>query len=114
MPYKDKADDIAYQEARRKTPEWKAWRVGHIKTPRFRFNLHRGSAKQRGIQFLMTFEQWWALWAPHWDKRGYTTGGNLVMARTGDKGPYAVGNVRITTQGDNAREYFNNVSSNRL
>jgi hypothetical protein len=70
-------------------------------SPKGRFVQQRATAKQRGILFAMTFNEWWSLWEPYWDKRGQ---GGYVMARYGDTGPYAVGNVRICSQGNNATE----------
>lgn len=63
------------------------------------------SAKHRGIVVRMSFDDWWSIWAPHWDRRERD---RLVMARNGDVGPYAPGNVRIITSADNVREQFAN------
>jgi hypothetical protein len=73
------------------------------KDPYVKWISHRGNAKKRGIAFELTFEQWWSLWEPHFAKRG-TSRGKLVMCRTGDQGPYALGNVRIATGAENIRE----------
>jgi NUMOD3 motif-containing protein len=70
-----------------------------------KFYNHRMSANERGIPFLLTFEQWWRIWqdSGHWEDRG--RGRNqYCMARFGDKGPYAIGNVRIITVLENAGE----------
>ena len=73
----------------------------HNQTPEGRFVEHRSRAKARGVEFLFTFAEWWAVWEEHWEGRGT---GQLVMCRTGDVGPYAVGNVRIDTQANNVKE----------
>jgi hypothetical protein len=73
------------------------------KTPRGKYFKHKDHAKQRGIAFLLSFEQWWKLWEPHWDKRG-TCQGCYVMARKHDVGPYAKGNVSIVTATQNAAD----------
>jgi hypothetical protein len=67
------------------------------------YNQHKGNAKLRGIPFLLTFDEWWSIWSGsgHWEQRGAHRG-EYVMARHGDIGPYAVGNVRICL----ARENF--------
>jgi len=70
-------------------------------TPKRRFTEHKSNAKRDGKEFLLTFAEWWAIWEPHWEGRG---NGRLVMCRTGDVGPYAVGNVRIDTQANNSKE----------
>lgn len=72
-------------------------------TPYARFKQHRQSAKHRGIDFNLTFEQWWELWAPHWEKRGQGSQ-QMCMCRKADKGPYEVGNVRIATNKENQQE----------
>lgn len=66
---------------------------------------HKGHAKKRGVQFLMTFEEWWDIWqtSGRWEQRGHFRG-QYVMARYGDAGPYVVGNVRICTCSENLAE----------
>lgn len=81
----------------------KAW---HEANPAWSNYLHHKShAKRRGIPFLLTFEEWWGIWqaSGKWDQRGGRKG-QYVMARHSDVGPYAVGNVRICTTGDNISE----------
>lgn len=67
------------------------------------FRQQRASAGQRGIGWELSFVQWWAIWEPHYDKRGRGKD-QLVMCRTADKGPYAVGNVRIDSPKGNMQE----------
>lgn len=59
----------------------------------------------RGIAWKLTFEQWLKIWTDsgHLDQRGRRKG-QYVMARLGDKGPYAVGNVKIVTATENLTE----------
>src|SRR6185503_17159851 len=66
------------------------------------FNRHRNGVKRRGIQFLLTWEQWrgWWLTDGRWANRGCHTGG-FVMARKGDYGPYALDNIFCCTNGEN-------------
>lgn len=69
------------------------------------YTNHRSGARVRGVEFHFTFWEWWTLWlsSGKWDQRG--KGSNqYCMARTGDEGAYAVGNVRITTVADNQSE----------
>lgn len=67
---------------------------------------HKKNSGQRGIEFLITFPQWWGVWqkSGKWAQRG--RGQGYVMARTGDVGPYTVGNVYICTQSQNSKDSF--------
>lgn len=71
------------------------------------YNRHRLSAKNRGIEWGFDFDGWFAVWdaSGQLDNRGKRRG-QYVMSRIGDVGPYAPGNVRIMTCGDNCRDYF--------
>src|SRR4029079_3303048 len=73
--------------------------------PRYVYKGHKTSAKQRGVAFLLTFDEWWALWdtSGKWEHRGRETN-CYVMARFGDEGPYKIGNVRICTSQENNSE----------
>lgn len=68
------------------------------------FVSQRASAKARGIGFEMTFDEWREIWkkSGHWRDRGNRKG-QYVMARHGDAGPYAVGNVSIIAFEENVR-----------
>lgn len=76
---------------------------------RMAFLCHRhGAVKVRGIAFHFTYEDWVAWWkyhlGPNWfELRGRCTG-QYVMARRGDKGPYARWNVKCITHSENSRE----------
>lgn len=75
--------------------------------PSFRkaFHNHRSNAKFRGIGFELAFEHWLKIWldSGHLAERGNKRG-QYCMARFGDKGPYAVGNVKIITMEENRSE----------
>jgi len=68
-----------------------------------RFTEQRARAKDRALGFELTFSQWWSLWkeSGHWNDRGRSRADSYVMARRGDIGPYAIGNVYITTLSQN-------------
>lgn len=70
------------------------------------FSLQRGGAKQRGISFEFTLEEWWTWWQTdnRWERRGSRGPEQLVMARRGDVGPYSPNNVRCITAAENIRE----------
>lgn len=71
---------------------------------KYRFLTHRGSAKQRGIPFLLTFKEWMLIWkaSGHFHERGCKTG-QFVMSRKGDIGAYEVVNVEIVTERENKK-----------
>lgn len=73
-----------------------------LTNPRGVFLQARASAERRGIPWRLTFDEWWRIWEPHWSRRANEY---LAMCRTGDKGAYEVGNVRIDTQDANTEEY---------
>jgi hypothetical protein len=66
------------------------------KTPRGKYTRHKVNARLRGVVFLLTFDEWWHLWAKsgHWEQRGNKLD-CYVMMRIGDTGAYKVGNVFI-------------------
>jgi hypothetical protein len=72
-------------------------------TPKAKYNKHRNHAKSRGIEFNLTFKQWWALWKEYFAARSKEAT-NLVMCRERDLGAYELGNVRIDTASNNSKE----------
>jgi hypothetical protein len=70
-------------------------------TPVFKYNVQKQGSKRRGIEFSLSFDEWWSYWEGKWDKRGKTKD-SLVMCRFGDKGGYEVGNVYIDTYSNNS------------
>lgn len=66
------------------------------------YRQQRGNAKLRGIEFLLTSEEWWEIWrgSGQFEKRGQLAH-QYCMARFKDLGPYAVGNVEIITNRQN-------------
>jgi hypothetical protein len=72
-----------------------------------KYRWHKNRSRRRDIPFLLTFDEWWTIWqeSGHWHERGAYRG-QYQMARFGDKGPYAVGNVRIVTREENVAERF--------
>lgn len=66
------------------------------------YNYQKGNANKRGIQFLLTFDEWCEIW----DSSGYyplrgPRKGQYCMSRRGDLGPYIVGNVFIQLSSQN-------------
>lgn len=59
-----------------------------------RWQVHRTNARMRGIEFKLTFEEWFCWWMDtgHYMERGNKRG-QYVMGRIGDKGAYELGNI---------------------
>lgn len=70
--------------------------------PYKKWHAQKRRAKNRGIDFVISFEEWWDVWqkSGKWDQRGRGAG-CYVMCRVNDQGPYAIGNVYIDTQENN-------------
>lgn len=72
------------------------------------FITQKDNAKKRKIEFCFAYEEWVAWWeanlGPDWFKKRGCRRGQYVMARNGDKGPYAAGNVRCVTTEINKKE----------
>ncbi len=70
--------------------------------PMVRFNEQRRNAAQRGIEWQLTFAEWWSVWeaSGHWNERGRGQD-RYVMSRRGDVGPYSLDNVYIQLSTDN-------------
>jgi hypothetical protein len=73
-----------------------------MKENKLKFWSQRTKANHRGIEFNLTFEQWWDIWqqSGKWEQRGCRRG-QYVMSRYNDAGAYEVGNVFIQTCTDN-------------
>jgi hypothetical protein len=80
----------------------------------YEYLVHRGHAKRRGIDFLLSYEEWFQIWqeSGHLHERGYRKG-QYCMARFGDVGPYVVGNVHIILHADNSREGHTEENANK-
>jgi hypothetical protein len=67
---------------------------------RAKYHSHKYCAKARGIEFLLTFEEWLSIWGDKIEQRGVRSW-QLGMCRINDSGPYAVGNVYLGTPARN-------------
>src|SRR6266446_3506192 len=69
------------------------------------FYAQRQRAKQRGVVWELTFEDWIQVWidSGHLDERGKGRG-KYCMARFSDSGPYKIGNIKIIPYGQNISE----------
>lgn len=72
---------------------------------RHKYACHKSKAKERGIPFELTFEEWWNIWqqSGKWELRGPGLH-QYVMSRINDKGGYQVNNVIIQLASQNKRE----------
>ena len=64
----------------------------------------KSTARARGIEFNLTFDQWKDWWGEDIDKRGIGEG-KLVMARFNDEGAYELGNIKKISSCENTAEY---------
>lgn len=69
------------------------------------------SAEHRVIEFNLTFPEWLGIWdaSGHWAERGRGKG-RYCMARNGDVGAYAVGNVEIIKHEKNSADFYKHVN----
>jgi hypothetical protein len=67
------------------------------------YRAARANGYRRDVPWMLTFDSWWFIVAPYWHLRG-TGADQYCMARHGDVGPYALGNVSMITNADNRRE----------
>lgn len=67
-----------------------------------KYQKHKSTAKHRGIDFNLSFDEWLDIWQQsgkyHLRGRG---AGTYVMSRINDAGPYAIGNVFINSNAQN-------------
>jgi hypothetical protein len=77
------------------------WLFKHEKA----YREQRNQAATRQIPFLLTRYEWFQIWenSGFLELRGHRKG-QYCMARFGDVGPYAVGNVKIISVEENHRE----------
>jgi hypothetical protein len=80
-----------------------SWRK-HNQTPIAKFRFQANNARKRGIEWHLTFDEWWKIWqdSGKWEERGKKAT-QYCMCRHMDQGPYAVDNVYIDTTSNNAK-----------
>lgn len=73
-----------------------------LKKQRAAYSAQKRTAKQRGIEWHFTFEEWWSWWQidNRWANRGIGRD-KFCMARKGDTGPYSPENVYCATHSQN-------------
>lgn len=87
----------------------------YSQTPKGKFRQHKQNAARRGVPFFLSFDEWLAVWleSGHYDQRGNQTAHGFVMARFGDSGPYAKGNVEIIPHAANVAQRNRTVALRR-
>lgn len=94
IPYrKVGAHDLTAHERKRITLQAE---LAGAPNPFEKFRQQQYTAAKRGIEWEMTFLEWWGLWEPYFLQRGHN-GHGLEMCRIGDKGPYKIGNVFLAS-----------------
>ena len=70
---------------------------------RHRYFCHKSKAKQRGIEFILSFDDWLNIWekSGKLNDRGCKKG-QYVMSRFNDTGPYSINNVFIQLHSKNS------------
>ena len=73
------------------------------------WDKQRQLAARRGIQFNLTYEEWFTWWHEALAQRGSgaergKVHGQWMMCRLHDQGPYEVGNIYCGTQADNSAD----------
>lgn len=79
-------------------------------TPKMKYLQHKRNAASRGLEFTLTFDEWLAIWGDKLERRG-SAPDDFQMCRTGDRGGYTPGNVRIATAAENRAEFKQNLLS---
>jgi len=76
-----------------------------MKSIKEKYWAQKSQAKNRGIEFKLTFDQWWDIWqtSGKWEERGRNKG-QYVMSRFNDCGAYEINNVFIQTNANNNRD----------
>jgi len=84
----------------RKTNKVKAaaYNKAYTQTPKGRYVQQKVQATKRGIDWELSFEEWFSIWqnSGHWEERGFGKD-KYCMCRFGDTGPYSATNVCIAT-----------------
>ena len=69
-----------------------------------KYKEQKKAAKRRGIEFKLTFEEWYEWWQQtgHYHERGMYKG-QYCMCRINDTGPYELGNIYCDLTSNNTR-----------
>lgn len=78
---------------------------------RHAYHCQKNNAKNRGIEFKLTYQEWIDWWGEDIEKRGSHRNG-LQMQRYGDEGAYELGNIKKGYPKDN-RATWSKVNANK-
>jgi DNA-binding CsgD family transcriptional regulator len=72
-------------------------------TASYSYLQQKENSEKRGIDFRLTFPEWWDVWqeSGHWEQRGRGKD-KYCMSRIADSGAYELGNIEIITGGQNS------------
>jgi len=100
---------MPFQKGNKLRERWTQYKVDGCAVSPLRlkqlFQNKKMDAKTRGIPFLLSFDEWLAIWTASGKlAEAGARSGQYVMARFADQGSYAVGNVKIVTCNENNSE----------
>ena len=75
-------------------------------TPAWKYLNQKRNAKNRNIEWNITFPEWWHIWKESGKYQLRGRGYGYAMARYGDSGAYEIGNVYICTGAQNSSDSF--------
>jgi hypothetical protein len=75
-----------------------------------KFRAQRYQARRRGIDFQLTFDEWYNWWLANGVDKNmgvqWTSTTRLCMCRFNDTGPYALNNIYLATHSQNIKDMF--------
>ena len=79
---------------------------------RHKYSCQKSKSKQRGIDFHLTYEEWFSIWlkSGKLKERGCKKN-QYCMSRKNDIGPYSIDNVIIQLHSENTKEAAPLISS---
>ncbi len=79
---------------------------------KLRYREHRKGARNRNIEFNLTFDEWYQWWLSNGVDRNIpriNNGDTLCMCRNNDQGPYELGNIYCASKRQNTSDgHINN------
>ena len=70
-----------------------------------RYRQHKSRAKSKGIEFTLTFKEWWEAWEPYWKARG-PRGWVMIQSVPGDG--FTRDNIEIVPKAESFRRAMDN------
>jgi len=80
-----------------------------MKIAKLRFQTQRSNSKTgRGIDFKLSFDEWYNWWLSNGIDKNTDTRPDLCMCRFKDEGAYSLDNIYLATRSQNIRDGFKN------